>query len=140
MVDTGQLIADDELQTSVEKLDGALEELASAQVDATHAVLVSTFRATLPMLRRSGMIPTDPAELDATLLACARWCVGMRSDTAWQPETMDELFMGPEPATDGTADPLGEAPAASSTVDPLDDVASPDEPNGAERSDGEAPR
>lgn len=91
-------------RTSVDKLEDALASLAHAKgEDATHGMLLGTFKAMLPTLRKLGYIPDDPAELDTVLLACARWCLGMRSDAAWQPDTIDELFTGPEPATDTTA-------------------------------------
>lgn len=84
-------------QTSTEKLDALLAQLADARGDdAGQRILLSTFRPLLPLLRQLGYIPTDPAELDHLLLIGARWALGLRSDTAWQPETANDLFLGPE--------------------------------------------
>lgn len=86
-----------EPRTSVQKLEEALEQLAGAQAGDTHGrMLLTAFRSLLPTLRRGGYIPSDPAELDALLLVAARWTLGMRSDAAWQPETINDLFLGPD--------------------------------------------
>jgi hypothetical protein len=84
-------------RTSVEKLDDLLGELAGATgEDAGQRLLITTFRPMLPLLRTMGYIPTDPDELDRLLLIGARMALGLRSDQSWQPETMNDLFLGPD--------------------------------------------
>ena len=103
MADTDDVSTVAETRTSTEKLEGALAQLAAEKGDGQNAMLLGTFKSLLPVLRRLGYIPDNPAEPDESLLSCARWCLGMRSDEAWQPDTVDDLFMGPEPATDTDA-------------------------------------
>jgi hypothetical protein len=88
-------------QTSVEKLEQMLDELANARgEDQGQRLLLSTFRPLLPLLRQLGYIPSDADELDRLLLIGARMAIGLRSDQAWQPETIDDLFLGPQTAPD----------------------------------------
>jgi hypothetical protein len=87
--------------TSVEKLEAWLGELARARTDdAGMAMMLNTARSMLPSLRRLGFIPDDPAELDVVLLALAKWALVTRSDDAWQPDSLDDLFLGPQEAPD----------------------------------------
>jgi hypothetical protein len=87
--------------TSVEKLEAWLGELARARTDdAGMAMMLNTARSMLPSLRRLGFIPDDPAELDVVLLALAKWALVTRSDDAWQPDTLDDLFLGSQEAPD----------------------------------------
>jgi hypothetical protein len=87
--------------TSVEKLEAWLGELARARTDdAGMAMMLNTARSMLPSLRRLGFIPDDPAELDVVLLALAKWALVTRSDDAWQPDTLDDLFLGQEAPDD----------------------------------------
>jgi hypothetical protein len=87
--------------TSVEKLEAWLGELARARTDdAGMAMVLNTGKAMLPALRRLGFIPDDPAELDVVLLALAKWALVTRSDDAWQPDTLDDLFLGPQETPD----------------------------------------
>jgi hypothetical protein len=84
-------------RSSVAKLEEGLAQLADAKSDdAGSQFALSSLVALLPTLRRLGFIPNDPAELDQLLLIGARWALGLRSDDAWQPQTLDELFLGPE--------------------------------------------
>lgn len=95
-------------RSSVEKLEDALAELQRSKgADHGHAVILGTFKAMLPALRKLGYIPDDPDELDAVLLTCAAWCLGMRSDDAWQPETVIDLYL-PEPADEPNPEPAPE--------------------------------
>lgn len=92
------VLPDPQPRSSVEKLEQALEQLTGAKAaDAGQSMLLNTLKALLPSLRRLGYIPSDPDELDTILLAGARWMLGMRSDTAWQPEHINDLFFGPDP-------------------------------------------
>jgi hypothetical protein len=91
--------------TSVQKLESALADLADVQgSDAGQRMLLNTLKAMLPALRKLGYIPDDPAELDTVLLKCAAWALSMRSDDAWQPEDIVELYM-PEPRPEQLPDP-----------------------------------
>jgi hypothetical protein len=90
-------------QSSVEKLEDWLGQLARARSDdAGLRMMLSTAQAMLPQLRRLGFIPSDPDELDVILLALAKWALVTRSDGAWQPDSLDDLFLGPQEATDAT--------------------------------------
>jgi hypothetical protein len=83
--------------SSVDKLRAISAELTSADTDdPMQAALLSVLSGITPML--IPLLPSDPAELDALLLTGARWMLTMRSDGAWQPEDLDELFMGPAAA------------------------------------------
>jgi hypothetical protein len=83
-------------RSSVAKLEEGLAQLADAKSDdAGSQFALSSLVAILPTLRRLGFIPNDPAELDHLLLVGARWALGLRSDDAWQPQNLDELFLGP---------------------------------------------
>jgi hypothetical protein len=85
-------------RSSVEKLEAGLAQLASAQADDQgSAFALSSLRAILPTLRMLGFVPDDPVELDHLLLIGARWALGLRSDDAWHPASLDELFLGPGP-------------------------------------------
>jgi hypothetical protein len=87
--------------TSVEKLEAWLGELARARTDdAGMAMVLNTGKSLLPALRRLGFIPDDPAELDVVLLALAKWALVTRSDDAWQPDSLDDLFLGPQETPD----------------------------------------
>jgi hypothetical protein len=80
-------------ESSVEKLEGWLGELAQARSDdAGMSMVLGTAKAMIPTLRRMGFIPSDPHELDVVLLALAKWALVTRSDDAWQPNTLDDLF------------------------------------------------
>jgi hypothetical protein len=84
-------------RSSVEKLEDLLDQVTGASSDdAGQRLLLSTFRPLIPLLRQLGYIPSDPDELDRLLLIGARMALGLRSDTAWQPETINDLFLGPE--------------------------------------------
>jgi hypothetical protein len=88
-------------RSSVEKLEDLLAQLGDAKADDQgQRLLLTTFRPLVPLLRSMGYIPSDPAELDHVLLVGARLALGLRSDSAWQPETIDDLFLGPQPAQD----------------------------------------
>lgn len=99
-------IIDDEVmfpvQSSTAKLAQAMLELQHIEPDGplTGALLLA-FNAMGPML--AGLLPDDPAELDDMLLTVATWLLGMRSDDARQPETINELFLGID--AEGTCDP-----------------------------------
>jgi hypothetical protein len=87
------------VQTSTEKVRLALAELAQAEPDnALQATMLGAIGTFAPMLELA--LPDDPEDLDAILLACAKWALAMRSDTAAPLETIDELFLGPEPDPD----------------------------------------
>lgn len=84
-------------KTSVEKLEELIDRLADAKADdTTQRLLLTTLRGLMPTLRRSGYIPDDPAELDNLGLIAARLALSLRSDQAWQPETINDLFLGPQ--------------------------------------------
>lgn len=71
------------MATSVEKVNGALDHLAEADLSGlgVNMVMAATLRATLPLVRQ-GFIPDDPAQLDELLAGCAQFCLGLRSDDA----------------------------------------------------------
>jgi hypothetical protein len=95
-----------EPQTSVEKLEALLDQVSGAKADdAGQRLMLTTFRPLLPLLRQLGYIPTDPDELDRLLLIGARMALGLRSDAAWQPETVNDLFLGPDPQEAPDASP-----------------------------------
>jgi hypothetical protein len=89
------------VRSSVEKLQAIGAELVDVEPDdPMQAALLSMLAGMAPML--TGLLPDDPAELDDLLLVGSRWMLAMRSDDAWQPVDLDELFLGagpqPEPA------------------------------------------
>lgn len=85
-------------RTSVEKLrDGLASLQAMEPEDPGHAAQLAMIGGALPFL--APLFPDDPAELDVILLAAAKWALSLRSDDAWHPEQLDELFgLGEEPA------------------------------------------
>lgn len=98
MDDSHQLTEPDvfPVQTSVEKVRLALAELAQVEPDnPLQAAMLSAIGTFAPMLELA--LPDDPEQLDAVLLAGAKWALCMRSDTAAPLETIDELFLGPDP-------------------------------------------
>jgi hypothetical protein len=76
--------------TSIEKLH-AMTLAASAKTPESEdqARALSLFQMVAPFV--AGMMPDDPAELDALLLNGARWALALRSDGAPEPETIEEL-------------------------------------------------
>lgn len=83
--------------SSVDKLRGVVAELGAIEPDdPMQAAMLAMFAAFAPQL--ASLLPDDPDELDALCLTGAKWMLGLRSDDAWQPADLDELFMGPPPA------------------------------------------
>lgn len=92
-------------RSSPDKLRAELAALASTRSDDPIIdALMSTMASILPMV--TGMLPDDPEAVDEILLIGARRCLSLRSDDAWQPADLDELFgLGP---SDETIDSTGE--------------------------------
>ncbi|HUR85658.1 MAG TPA: hypothetical protein VMY78_09955 [Solirubrobacteraceae bacterium] len=82
--------------SSVDKLHTVAGELGALEPeDAMQAALLTMLSAFAPAL--TAQLPDDPDELDELLLAGARWMLNLRSDDAWTPETIDELYLGEHP-------------------------------------------
>jgi hypothetical protein len=94
-VDDGQLapVAPPAL-TSVQKIEGALDTALTGDVegDEKTAQMRQAFKIIWPMVRRLGIIPGDPAELDDMLLKGAGVAIALRSDGAEQPESIEQLL------------------------------------------------
>lgn len=96
-------------QTSVEKLSEAMQDLVHAEpADAETAGMLAMLGGLLPLLRK--YLPQDPADLDELLMLGAKWALDLRSDAAWQPENLDDIWMRPDKASVDT-DAHEEGPA-----------------------------
>lgn len=86
--------------TSKEKIDAALDEALKGDglTDGKTARMRQALGMMLPLVRRLGVIPEDPAELDELLLKGARVALALRSDGAALPETIEQLLGFGEPA------------------------------------------
>lgn len=92
-------------RSSPDKLRAEIQALASTRSDdPVIDAVMSTMASLMPMF--AGMLPDDPETVDAMLLIGARRCLSLRSDDAWQPADLDELFgLGP---SDQTVDSTGD--------------------------------
>lgn len=79
--------------SSTNKLSRVLVQLGEyVPDDPLQAAMLALLGGVSPML--VGLLPTDPSELDELLLAGAKWMLSMRSDDAWAPETITDLYLG----------------------------------------------
>jgi hypothetical protein len=85
-------------RTSTQKIEDVLEEMRTVSPDGEESArLQQLLGMVLPMVRRLGVIPDDPGELDEMLLKGAAVALRLRSDGAPMPTTLDEL-LEPAPA------------------------------------------
>lgn len=92
-------------RSSPDKLRAELHALtATRSDDPILDAVMSTLASLAPLL--GGMLPDDAETVDELLLIGARRCLTLRSDDAWQPADLNELFgLGPGgQSVDGTAE------------------------------------
>lgn len=113
-MENGPVAAAPDVQLS--SIDKVQELLTGAgrfeATDEEDARLLQMFQAVGPIVA-TRVIPDDPAELDRMLLSLARWAIELRSDGAWRPVTIEEMFNGPEPelGPEGEHDDADQNPA-----------------------------
>lgn len=93
-------------RSSAQKIEDVLEQLRSTPPDSEQSArMLQVLGMVLPMVRRIGAIPDDPAELDEMLLKGATVALRLRSDWAALPASIDEL-LNPEPVIEAEAEEI----------------------------------